>query len=99
MQYIVFFDAKADVSAQEINVEREKWCDQGKDEELSKRCKMIRRYEVVGKSPLQIVFIIETDDPTALNILSRHFGKKWHCVSYPVVERDIAAALKEDEQM
>ncbi|MFC1524138.1 hypothetical protein ACFL6N_05035 [Thermodesulfobacteriota bacterium] len=96
MMYLSCFDAKAEVSAKDINKEREKWVEEGRDKQLLEKCRSVKRYEVIGKSPLQIVFIIDTDDPTALNILARHFGKKWNCVTYPVIERDIRAALQAD---
>jgi hypothetical protein len=59
-------------------------------------CKRINRYEVVGKSPLRIVFIIETEDPHALNMLSHHFGDRWLSVTYPILEREMYEAMEED---
>lgn len=96
MLYAVILDAKYDVSAKDINKERERWIELGRNKTLQGLCKSVKRYEIIGKSPLQIIFIIDTDDPTALNILSHHFGKMWDCVSYPVIERDIEAALHAD---
>jgi hypothetical protein len=61
-----------------------------------KKCKTIDRYEVVGSSPLRVFFIIDTDDPLALNILSNHFGDAWESDIYPVIKRGIAEALKQD---
>ena len=39
---------------------------------------------------------LHLDDPTALNLLSGHFGNAWNSVSYPIVQREIAEALEED---
>jgi len=56
----------------------------------------VQRYEVVGISPLKSSFIIETNDPTALNMLTNHFGDAWDSITYPIVQREISQALKED---
>ena len=62
-------------------------------------CKTIDRYEVVGKSPLKIIFIIETDNVQALNVLSRHFGDKWISTTYPALRREILEAMEEDRSI
>jgi hypothetical protein len=96
MLYISIFDAKEEVSIDEINEEREEWYSKGRDKTFHKMCKRINRYEVVGKSPLRIVFIIETEDPHALNMLSHHFGDRWLSVTYPILEREMYEAMEED---
>lgn len=96
MLYISIFDAKDNISRDDINIEREQWLKEDKDKFFQKKCKTIKRYEVVGISPLRIFFIIETDDPTALNMLSSHFGDAWNSIAYPVVQREIIEALEED---
>ncbi|MDP2276968.1 MAG: hypothetical protein Q8K51_01975, partial [Nitrospirota bacterium] len=73
MLYLAIFDAKEDISLEEINREREAWIKRERDKAFKKMCKHIERYEVAGMIPMKIVFLIETDDPLALNILSRHF--------------------------
>ncbi len=62
-------------------------------------CQRIRRYEIVGKSPLRIIFVIETDDPQALNILSHHFGNEWISTTYPVIQREMFEAMEEDRHI
>ncbi len=96
MLYISIFDAKENISIAEINKERDSWYKKGKDKTFQKMCKEIRRYELVGKSPLKIIFIIDTDNPQALNLLTRHFGQAWMSVTYPALHRDIHEALEED---
>lgn len=96
MFYISVFDAKDDISRDDINKEREQWLKDDKDKVFQSKCKSIKRYEVVGLSPLRIFFVIETDDPTALNMLSSHFGNAWNSIAYPVVQREIVEALEED---
>jgi hypothetical protein len=99
MLYISIFDAKEDVLMEEINKEREEWYKKGRDKTFHTMCKRITRYEVVGISPLRILFIIETDDPHALNILSHHFGDGWMSVTYPVIQREMYEAMEEDKSI
>ena len=95
MWYVAVFDAKEDVARKEIYHERSEWLKK-REKVFQKKCKTIRRYEVVGSSPVKVFFVIETDDPSTLNVLSNHFGDTWDSVIYPVIERGIAEALKED---
>jgi len=99
MLYVSIFDAKEEIPINEINREREEWYKKGRDKTFQKMCKKINRYEVVGKSPLRIIFIIDTDDPHALNILSHHFGDGWISISYPALQREMYEALEEDKRI
>lgn len=96
MWYISIFDAKASTSKSDINRERMEWLKKGKDKIFQQQCKSISRYEVLGISPLKIIFVIETDEPTALNLLSGHFGDAWNSTTYPIIQREIVEALEED---
>lgn len=97
MLYLSIFDAKENISIEEIIREREEWFKKGRDKTFHKMCKRINRYEIVGKTPMKIAFIIETDDPQALNFITHHFGDSWESVSYPILEREILEALEEDK--
>jgi hypothetical protein len=97
MLYVAIFDAREEATLDDINSEREEWIKKGRDKVFEKMCKQIDRYEVAGSIPLKIVFLIETDDPHALNILSRHFGDLWYSITYPVIHRGIYEALEEDK--
>ena len=99
MLYISVFDAKEEVSIGAINREREEWYKKGRDKIFQKMCKRIDRYEVVGKSPLRIIFIIETDNPHALNMLTHHFGNEWITVTYPAMHREMHEAMVEDKSI
>ena len=99
MLYISVFDAKEEVSISAINREREEWYKKGRDKIFQKMCKRIDRYEVVGKSPLRIIFIIETDDLHALNMLTHHFGNEWITVTYPAMQREMHEAMVEDKSI
>jgi hypothetical protein len=95
MWYIATYDAKEDVMRSVIYQERASWL-KTKAKIFEKKCKTIKRYEVIGSSPVKVFFLIETDDPRTLNILSNHFGDAWYSETFPVIERGIAEALKED---
>lgn len=99
MLYISIFDAKENVSINEIQQERDEWYKKGRDKIFQNMCRQIIRYEILGKSPLRIIFVIDTDDPQALNILSRHFGNGWTSTSYPAVQREMFEALEEDKHI
>lgn len=99
MLYVSIFDAKKDASIDEINREREEWYRKGRDKSFHRTCQRINRYEVVGKSPLKIIFVIETDDPHALNILSHHFGDGWTSTTYPALHREMFEAMEEDKSI
>jgi hypothetical protein len=99
MLYVAIFDAKEEVPIERINRERKEWYKKGKDKMFQKMCKRIDRYEIVGKSPLRIIFVIETDDPQALNILSHHFGNEWVSTTYPAIRREIFEAIEEDKSI
>jgi len=96
MWYISVFDAKENVTRKDIYRERADWLKKGKEKMFQRKCKTINRYEVLGSSPLKIFFVIETEDSTALNILTNHFGDAWNSITYPIVHRGIAEALKQD---
>jgi hypothetical protein len=98
MLYIAIFDAKENISIEDINREREEWHQKGQDKLLQKICQRIRRYEIVGKSPLRIIFV-ETDNPNALNILSHHFGNEWISNTYPAIQREMFEAMEEDKSI
>lgn len=99
MLYISIFDAKEKASIEDINKEREEWYKQGKDKTFQKMCQRIERYEIVGKSPLRIIFIIETNEPPSLNMLSHHFGDLWESMTYPALQREIYEAMEEDRSI
>ncbi|MBI5418000.1 hypothetical protein HZA55_08665 [Candidatus Poribacteria bacterium] len=96
MLYISIFNSKKETTEEEILKERKEWIKKGKDRIFHKKCKIINRYEVLGTFPLKIFFIIETDDVSALNLLSHHFGDGWHSVTYPIAHREIYEAMAED---
>lgn len=99
MLYLSIFDAKENATLKEIEQERKEWLEKGKDRIFHQRCRTINRYEVVGISPLKIIFLIDTDDPSVLNLLTHHFKDAWNSVTYPVVQREIYEAFEEDKEI
>ncbi len=99
MLYISIFDAKENVTIDAINREREEWYRKGRDKIFQKMCTRIDRYEIAGKSPLRIIFIIETDNPHALNMLTHHFGNEWITNTYPILQREMHEAMVEDRSI
>ena len=61
MQYISIFDAKEEVTLDQLNQERTDWYDRGCNKTLITLASSIKRYEIIGKSPQRIIFIIDTD--------------------------------------
>jgi hypothetical protein len=99
MLYISVLESKEGTLLSDINRERQEWFDKGRNKVFQMRCKKISRFEVIGTSPLKIFLLIETDEPSALNLLSRHFGDAWNAVTYPVIERELEEALTEDRSI
>jgi hypothetical protein len=97
MWFVSILSAKDNVTRKEIYRERASWL-KNIEKLFRKRCKTIKRYEVVGSSPLKVFFIIETDDPRTLNFLSNHFGDAWDAHTFPVIERGIAELLKDEAE-
>jgi hypothetical protein len=95
MWFVSILNAKENVTRKEIYRERASWL-KDKEKLFKKKCKTIKRYEVIGSSPLKVFFLIDTDDPKTLNVLSSHFGDAWNSQTFPVIERGIADLLKEE---
>lgn len=94
MWYVSIFNAKENITLEQIQQERKRWLELGKDRIFMQKCKAIERYEVLGCAPLKIIFVVETNDPEVLNLLSHHFGDLWNSVTYPVIQKSIAEALE-----
>lgn len=60
-----------------INAKRQEWLAQGKERQLVGRCRSAQRYVVEQHAPLQVLWLLETDDRDAVNILTDHFGDLW----------------------
>lgn len=99
MWYLSIFDAKEHISLVEIENERERWIKEGKDKVFHEKCRTINRYEILGSFPLKIIFVMETDAPSILNLLTHHFGNAWKSISYPIVQREIYEAIEEDQSI
>ena len=69
--------AKAHAVPGTIAAKRHQWLAQGKDEQLRARCRTAQRYVVNERAPLTVFWLLETDDPTAVTLITDHFGDLW----------------------
>ena len=69
--------AKTHATPQTIAAKRHQWLSQGKDQQLQARCRSAQRYVVEPSSPLRVFWLLETDDPTAVQLITEHFGDLW----------------------
>ncbi len=69
--------AKAHATPQVIAAKRHQWLTQGKDQQLSARCRSVQRYVVEGRTPLQVFWLLDTDDSGATALITEHFGDLW----------------------
>lgn len=73
------------------------WVKVSRDALLHKKCKMIRCYETMAGKPQKLIIMMETDEPDALNLLSRDFGSDWNIETYPLHE--MYEVLEEDHSI
>jgi hypothetical protein len=73
------------------------WVKVSRDELLHKKCKMIRCYETLTGTPQKLIIMMETDEPDALDLLSRDFGSDWSIETYPLHE--MYEVLEEDHSI
>jgi hypothetical protein len=91
MWFWVMAQAKENVSTEAIDAKRKLWVSQGKDQQVGKRCRFAQRYLVVGHAPTKVFWLLDTDDPSIVELMTEHFGELWtvdtHVVSpQPIVE-------------
>ena len=69
--------AKAHATPETIAAKRHQWLSQGKDQQLKARCRSAQRYVVEQQSPPRVFWLLDTDDPTAAQFITDHFGDLW----------------------
>ena len=69
--------AKAHATPTVIAAKRHQWLAQGKDRELKGRCRAAQRYVTVGRTPPTVFWLLDTDDPRAVALMTSHFGDLW----------------------
>jgi hypothetical protein len=97
MKYLSICNAKKTIPAMAKAEEIAEWVKVSKDELLHKKCKMIRCFETLTGKPQKLIIMMETNEPDALNLLSRDFGNDWNIETYPVHE--IHELLEEDHSI
>ena len=84
--------AKAHATPAVIDAKRHQWVSQGKDQELVKRCRSAQRYVVEGSSSPKVFWLLDTDAPDAVKLITDHFGDLWTIEVFQVTPQAIAQA-------
>lgn len=94
MWFWVMAKAKETVGAEAIAAKRKQWVSQGKDQQLRQRCRTAQRYVVVGSAPPTVFWLIETEDPSAVHLITEHFGELWEIDTHVVLPQPVAEAVR-----
>lgn len=89
MVLMVEAELKRDASPQEVAILRKRWVSEGKDDQLKALCHSLQRLTVVDASPQRAVWILDTEDSKAAQILSDHFGSIWELKTSRVISQTI----------
>ncbi len=84
--------AKAHAIPQTIAAKRHQWIAQGKDQQLRSRCRSAVRYVVEQRTPLQVFWLLDTDDPNAAKLITDHFGDLWEITVCHVTPQPLGEA-------
>ena len=90
MWFWVMAQAKEGAAAEVITAKRKQWVSQGKDQQLTRLCRTAQRYVVAGSSPAQVFWLLETENPNALQLITEHFGELWTIDAHPVIPQSLA---------
>jgi len=69
--------AKAHATPDVIAAKRHQWVAQGKDQQLTQRCRSAQRFVVEQRSPTQVFWLLEADNPDPVKLITDHFGDLW----------------------
>lgn len=67
------------------------------DDQINRKCRMIRCFRPVSERSNKLILMFETDDSEVINLISRDFGSEWNVTSYPL--RQINEIPKEDRSI
>ena len=84
--------AKSHAIPETIAAKRHQWLMQGKDQELTKRCRIAQRYVVEGASPPKVFWVLDTDAPESAKLITDHFGDLWEIEVLKVTPQAVAQA-------
>ena len=82
--------AKAHATPQTIAAKRHQWLAQGKDQQLKERCRVAQRYIVKDRMPSQVFWLLDTDDPEVVTLITSHFGDLWEITVSQVAPQALA---------
>ena len=85
--------AKESAGEQEISAKRRQWVSEGKDAKLLRLCRSAQRYVVAERTPPTVCWLIEGDDPAAVELITGHFGSLWDIDTQVVVPQPIGEAV------
>jgi len=69
--------AKPHATPDVIAAKRHQWVAQGKDRQLTQRCRSAQRFVVEQRSPTQVFWLLEADNPDPVKLITDHFGDLW----------------------
>jgi len=98
MWFWIMAQAKDGVAQELVEAKRKQWVSQGKDQLVRQRCRTAQRYVVVGNAPTQVFWLLETDDPSVIQLMTEHFGELWsidtHIVQPQPIGETVSAGKK-----
>jgi len=54
------------------------------DDQINRRCKMIKCFKPMSEGQNRLILMFETDDSEVINLISRDFGNEWRVTSFPL---------------
>ena len=76
--------AKEGATPEAIQEKRQQWRAQGKDRRLAACCRSATRYVVEHQTSPQVLWLLETDDRTAVDVITEHFADLWDIRTHDV---------------
>lgn len=86
--------AKRHAVAETIQGKRQQWLTEGKERTLASRCRSAQRYVVQNASPTQVFWVLDTDDRSAAQLITDHFGDLWDIQVHEVSPQTIGTAAQ-----
>ena len=96
MWYWLVARAKPHATPQTIAAKRYQWITQGKDQELSTRCRSAQRYVVEQRSPPTVFWLLEADDSHVVSLITDHFGDLWDIEIHRVAPQAISQVVRRE---
>lgn len=94
MWFWVMAQAKSGASLEAVAAKRKQWVSEGKDHQVRKLCRTAQRYVVVGSAPTRVFWLLDADDPRAVQLITEHFGELWEIDTHVVTPQAITEATR-----